>query len=231
MNCANDPSVQPSTPRKRIFTNKVKSGCLTCRYFPAAYPTLPEGKSQQFYRQRRLKCDEKKPSCSRCTTSGRSCIGLLYGTQQYQIQSRFKTASIPSQPSQHMNLETAKAASELFHLLPPIVDAIDDGKNGIASSALWIGHRYIPYLPLGQDGVLDIAIMCLAAKSRLFHVTNFDSSSYSDTEYGSRLATKTIVLYGNALQRLQEALFHAKKSLLPETFLAAQLLCSYEVCI
>jgi hypothetical protein len=41
---------------KRIFHNKVRTGCTTCK-------------------QRRVKCDEAKPTCLRCRASGKQCLG------------------------------------------------------------------------------------------------------------------------------------------------------------
>ncbi|KAI1619912.1 hypothetical protein EDD37DRAFT_642543 [Exophiala viscosa] len=46
----------PSTKRVRKSTPKVRSGCLTCK-------------------TRKVKCDEQRPSCSRCLRAGRKCDG------------------------------------------------------------------------------------------------------------------------------------------------------------
>lgn len=50
------PSLQPSKSRKRACTTKVRTGCITCK-------------------ERRVKCDEVKPICLRCTRAGQSCKG------------------------------------------------------------------------------------------------------------------------------------------------------------
>ncbi|KAF1951331.1 hypothetical protein CC80DRAFT_496151 [Byssothecium circinans] len=44
--------------RKKVWRPKTKTGCLTCRI-------------------RRVKCDEAKPCCERCTSTGRSCDGYV----------------------------------------------------------------------------------------------------------------------------------------------------------
>lgn len=44
------------TVRMRRWAPKVKSGCITCKI-------------------RKIKCDEEKPSCRRCTSTGRTCDG------------------------------------------------------------------------------------------------------------------------------------------------------------
>ncbi|KAJ6779492.1 hypothetical protein PWT90_00798 [Aphanocladium album] len=46
-------------PRSRKWAPKKRTGCLTCR-------------------QRRVKCDEGKPSCHRCIIGSRECIGVGY---------------------------------------------------------------------------------------------------------------------------------------------------------
>ncbi|KAI1611562.1 hypothetical protein EDD36DRAFT_292355 [Exophiala viscosa] len=45
-----------SKERKKSFAPKVRSGCITCK-------------------RRRVKCDERKPCCRRCTQGGHSCLG------------------------------------------------------------------------------------------------------------------------------------------------------------
>ncbi|BCR98828.1 Zn(II)2Cys6 transcription factor domain-containing protein [Aspergillus luchuensis] len=46
-------------PRQRVYRTRTKSGCTTC-------------KSKSL---RRVKCDETRPSCRRCTSTGRKCDG------------------------------------------------------------------------------------------------------------------------------------------------------------
>lgn len=50
------PSLQPVKTRKRACTSKVRTGCITCK-------------------ERRVKCDEVKPTCLRCTRAGQTCKG------------------------------------------------------------------------------------------------------------------------------------------------------------
>ncbi|KAI0148008.1 hypothetical protein F4776DRAFT_293875 [Hypoxylon sp. NC0597] len=52
-----DPSAATKAPkRKRASKPKVRTGCITCKI-------------------RRVKCDETKPACTRCTSTGRKCDG------------------------------------------------------------------------------------------------------------------------------------------------------------
>lgn len=52
------PSLQPSRTRKRACTSKVRTGCITCK-------------------ERRVKCDEVKPTCLRCTRARQTCKGYM----------------------------------------------------------------------------------------------------------------------------------------------------------
>ncbi|KAF2489857.1 hypothetical protein BU16DRAFT_166020 [Lophium mytilinum] len=53
--------------RTRRAGSKVRTGCLTCKI-------------------RRVKCDEKKPCCSRCTSTGRKCDGYPQDTRDLQFK-------------------------------------------------------------------------------------------------------------------------------------------------
>ncbi|OAR00516.1 hypothetical protein LLEC1_00844 [Akanthomyces lecanii] len=52
-------------PRQKRWATKTRTGCITCRFVNP--PSVP--------RIRRVKCDEAKPMCNRCMTSGRMCDG------------------------------------------------------------------------------------------------------------------------------------------------------------
>jgi len=67
--------------RSRAFAPKVKTGCRTCRlvvlfhiYSGSSVAWLM--KAKQLYKIRRVKCDEQKPSCQRCCSTGRKCDGF-----------------------------------------------------------------------------------------------------------------------------------------------------------
>lgn len=65
----------------QIGKRKVKTGCITCRsvyqppWNPASGYLLPPS-LKPFPRIRRVKCDEGKPNCLRCSTTGRKCEGF-----------------------------------------------------------------------------------------------------------------------------------------------------------
>ncbi|KAF4495885.1 Transcriptional regulatory moc3 [Fusarium agapanthi] len=66
--------------RKKRYATKGKTGCITCRL-------------------RRVKCDEDKPSCHRCTSTGRKCDGYdltpLTPSSRGQIQPMISGGSDP----------------------------------------------------------------------------------------------------------------------------------------
>ncbi|KAF2185302.1 hypothetical protein K469DRAFT_739026 [Zopfia rhizophila CBS 207.26] len=53
--------------RARRYGAKVKTGCITCKI-------------------RRVKCDEKKPNCLRCISTGRKCDGYAQNKKDFQFQ-------------------------------------------------------------------------------------------------------------------------------------------------
>ncbi|KUJ10876.1 uncharacterized protein LY89DRAFT_787223 [Mollisia scopiformis] len=58
--------------RRRAFKPKTRTGCITCRI-------------------RRIKCDEAKPACLKCTSTGRKCDGYVVSTND-------RTSKSPSPP-------------------------------------------------------------------------------------------------------------------------------------
>lgn len=75
----------PGQGQKR-WAVKVKTGCLTCRFVvPSQHVTLSLIQSVHSnriltpHRRRRVKCDETKPACKRCTRFAYHCEGYGYG--------------------------------------------------------------------------------------------------------------------------------------------------------
>ncbi|KIW09250.1 uncharacterized protein PV09_00174 [Verruconis gallopava] len=63
--------------RKRAYAPKTRSGCKTCKL-------------------RRIKCDEAKPACKRCTSTGRQCDG--YAVSQNALVSLRPVNILPKEP-------------------------------------------------------------------------------------------------------------------------------------
>ncbi|KAI1073760.1 hypothetical protein F5B20DRAFT_565982 [Whalleya microplaca] len=83
-------STATPTKRKRASKPKARTGCLTCRI-------------------RRVKCDESKPSCTRCVSTGRTCDG--YGAPQPRRRRH------PSSPS--TDLRTPRIPPPAHRRSPP----------------------------------------------------------------------------------------------------------------
>ncbi|KAJ4290511.1 hypothetical protein N0V90_010728 [Kalmusia sp. IMI 367209] len=82
--------------RKKAWRPKTKTGCVTCRI-------------------RRIKCDEAKPSCQRCTSTGRKCDG--YKASAPTAQSHGVVYSPPQlllNPNIGLDLNSTEE-SEAFH--------------------------------------------------------------------------------------------------------------------
>ena len=62
-----------SAKKKRASKPKVTTGCLTCKQaFPISISRLSADMTVES-RIRHVKCDEKKPNCHRCRSTGRKC--------------------------------------------------------------------------------------------------------------------------------------------------------------
>lgn len=70
-----------SIPSGRKGSKKVRTGCVTCKYDYIPHPPRASVHVADFRygltRIRKVKCDETKPFCSRCTKTGRKCDGYL----------------------------------------------------------------------------------------------------------------------------------------------------------
>ncbi|RAK97303.1 Zn(II)2Cys6 transcription factor [Aspergillus ibericus CBS 121593] len=66
-------------PRQKQWRSRSKTGCITCRI-------------------RRVKCDESKPSCQKCTSTGRKCDGYQDpSTKQTSWRRSRRTGATPAQ--------------------------------------------------------------------------------------------------------------------------------------
>ncbi|OAA63096.1 Zn(2)-C6 fungal-type DNA-binding domain protein [Cordyceps fumosorosea ARSEF 2679] len=68
-----------SPPRQKRWATKTRTGCITCRI-------------------RRVKCDEAKPMCNRCMTSGRMCDGYKNPPKKPAKQSAAPTSRTTTEP-------------------------------------------------------------------------------------------------------------------------------------
>ncbi|KAH6611128.1 c6 zinc finger domain [Trichoderma cornu-damae] len=100
--------------RGRRSNPKVKTGCLNCK-------------------QRRIKCDEKRPSCSQCVRSKKECTGYPAPSRSARSAADVRIAPKP--------LPLAPTSAALQHLQPAL--------NGIAGTSTAAG-----LLPTGRTATL-----------------------------------------------------------------------------
>ncbi|EXJ64471.1 hypothetical protein A1O7_00807 [Cladophialophora yegresii CBS 114405] len=75
--------------RKRPFLSKTRTGCLTCKV-------------------RKVKCDEEKPACRRCTSTGRKCDGYAPAPASSSVSAtRSKSLSVRSSSSSSSSNSTS----------------------------------------------------------------------------------------------------------------------------
>ncbi|CZR67598.1 uncharacterized protein PAC_17497 [Phialocephala subalpina] len=78
-------------PRKG--SQKVRTGCRTCKSVKISPPPVPQiflTVKLHHFRKRKVKCDETKPVCTRCSSTGRTCSGYdldldLDGQERSQV--------------------------------------------------------------------------------------------------------------------------------------------------
>lgn len=72
-----DDSEDPHKGQKRARASrpKVKTGCSSCKLGAFGSGLMEMLRTDEIYRQRRIKCDEKRPACSQCVRSNKECTG------------------------------------------------------------------------------------------------------------------------------------------------------------
>lgn len=210
-----------SRPPKNKQIVRLKTGCLTCR-------------------RRKVKCGEEKPECRRCRKENRQCIGLNYGSDSrattiaiasahttnpalIELNNRARTSVLCRSPNLLGYHSTSNTVSKLIEICPKLTNRLLWKENNVANSQMWIIERFVRYLPCrsGRFAHLDAATMCLTARIELLMI---ESSPQQESQ-----RVETLKSYQIALRRLKRVLNDPKDSFLPETLLAATLLCCYEV--
>ncbi|KAL3481701.1 hypothetical protein BJX99DRAFT_218140 [Aspergillus californicus] len=140
-------------PRRRH--RKSRNGCVECK-------------------RRRIKCDEKKPSCSRCILTMQPCIWP--GSSQGQSASGEEGEGTSSQSELRLPSPSNSSPSGFFFDVPTssTIPPVPEGKFGLSDADLY--HHYLQHtsrtlshIPQDQRA-LQIGIPTLALRSRtVFH--------------------------------------------------------------
>ncbi|KAL4871329.1 hypothetical protein BDV12DRAFT_206503 [Aspergillus spectabilis] len=108
--------------RQRRRTTHVKSGCRTCKV-------------------RRVKCDEKRPSCGKCTASGRTCDGYgIWGQPSIAHRKRYL--------DRFRNLLADKLSQPLgSHFWGSVVTQLSMTEPAVLHASIALASAYDSFLP------------------------------------------------------------------------------------
>lgn len=106
-------STLPKVKHSRICITQSRYGCDTCKYVLYQLD-IPHAKlTCGVYRRRRVKCDEGKPSCSRCTRSGLLCGGYAMA-EAASRQRQLSSVGLFQTRGPHQELPQRQTGAELY---------------------------------------------------------------------------------------------------------------------
>ncbi|RVX67811.1 hypothetical protein B0A52_07739 [Exophiala mesophila] len=159
---------QTQSRARRAGVGKSRNGCLTCKI-------------------RRVKCDETKPHCRRCTESGRKCEGpvsnrIMFVEGQSISSSRSTTPQLELSPFAPQHSESERRAFHFYlnRAAPVFAGAIDgvfweDLVPRLASTydfvwdvsvCLSIFIEHVPYIPIPDEHESHYVISALSREHR-----------------------------------------------------------------
>ncbi|KAI9727226.1 MAG: hypothetical protein M1834_008486 [Cirrosporium novae-zelandiae] len=185
---------------------RVRTGCKTCRQVtPRDSPPLFSKVLTLRHRIRRVKCDETKPNCQRCTKTGRRCDG--YGTDHLS-----RTDLV--QAENHRRIPSSTPPSELSSLTHLHIQGHGFNGDGIAGQSFdffraCIALESCEYFDEGfwsrmvlqmshSEPAIRHGIMALGTLGRRFRESEIETNK----QY-----------YKSALQQYNKAVIHARKLL------------------
>lgn len=182
--------------RKRRFTPKVRTGCQTCKY--VLIPIVPfylHNDLFTVFRIRRVKCDEQRPSCNRCLSTGRTCDGyealrLAQPSSQNNETTSLKWvhSSPMATPSLLPPQSTAPEQSAFYTFRVDLLEAL----AGPFEAGVWT-HQVLP-LSHSEPAVWH-AVVALGSLGR----TRGDGADRADREFAMQH-------YSQAMKTLQNQL-------------------------
>ncbi|KAK2592388.1 hypothetical protein QQS21_009907 [Conoideocrella luteorostrata] len=225
-------------PRQRKWRTKTRTGCMTCRYILTSKTPCPSlsinvraNDGDSFRSVRRVKCDELKPWCRKCTSTGRKCDGYTQLSSGWTAPFLDQQLQYPVAPS---NVVANVWDLQAFHLFrSEVVNAmagpsdekfwsVDVLQGAHTYPAIW--HACLAFTSVHQtytDDARQLQSKWLGHRERTFTLRHYNNSlkhlmsissrngpSYSDKEcllLACVLYTGFCSLAGN----FQEALNHA----------------------
>ncbi|TLS28479.1 hypothetical protein PpBr36_01296 [Pyricularia pennisetigena] len=179
--------------RTRASKPKVRTGCITCKLSPSIVSGATQGEVI-----RRVKCDEGKPACARCTSTGRHCDGYdttACPSRGMTSPARAEEAQRGAEQARRQFLREYSGNTALQGLRPIVADiegsemerrffhhfrsAAAGGFQASASTAagpFWT--RVAPEMAR-RDGAVKHALIALGAAYRLFQQSSAEEYSLS----------------------------------------------------
>lgn len=197
--------------RRKRWAARVRTGCTTCR-------------------ERRVKCDEQKPTCLRCLAAHRTCRGNQYDS----------VLLVCARLSASAQFNATADVADILYLAPvlfsqPVRQNLDPMSTEYATSHATLQGRelvsYMQHLPrtCGHNELLDSSMRCVAEALRI-QCMKMPQYEHSVTDVVSSKRYKTmLVFYSAALAQLQLALNDPERSVAVETLCATILLYAFEV--
>ncbi|KAF2148649.1 hypothetical protein K461DRAFT_50880 [Myriangium duriaei CBS 260.36] len=123
----------------RAKKTKVRTGCITCKI-------------------RKVKCDEIKPACKRCTDTGRKCDGYLdlehlkkARQQQLLVRRQHKSPSLVSDPQSDTSFLSKIVSDEDLHWVQYFSQQTAPALSGFADKDFW--SCMLPQLSLSDSSI------------------------------------------------------------------------------
>ncbi|TPX16967.1 uncharacterized protein E0L32_003529 [Thyridium curvatum] len=105
----------------RKGSRKVKTGCITCKWVPGPQFQIPDLSKRltSCLRIRKIKCDESRPACVKCTSTGRACDGYAPACAAQTIVAPWNVISVT--PSLHVRDSEARPLEYFHRVVAPAI--------------------------------------------------------------------------------------------------------------
>ena len=189
--------------------------------------------SLQPCRIRHLKCDEGKPSCSRCSTDGRKCDGYNYDRKLVNEEKKLQNASTPMEQRNSHLILPRMAPQPRWTLLGSEFEkvnfhhAMSCTSNDFGSSTYVVRFWFDHLLPLGPHvDYIKHALIAFGAVHKSFLCS---SASMLLAEEGQRCTKAAVWHYNKAMHLLREAMSTPSSTIVETTLVCAFIFICIEI--
>jgi Fungal Zn(2)-Cys(6) binuclear cluster domain len=179
--------LQPATEIKRTRAHKpkVRTGCVTCKI-------------------RRVKCDETKPLCLKCTKSGRKCDGYVpLKTWVFEVKTRDESSSSPSlissPPSDYSDPVESRSLQYFRERTAPVLSSFATVAQEFFNSTLLQAGQVEPAVKhmIIATALLQEAILCTPGQyntNRWYFGQHYSKAIALLTGQGSNPSVETVLM-------------------------------------